>query len=226
MWNTSYDAVSYTKPTTTRDASPKTTPRRMTPAQSATRKEGDLIALMENHITTLDTITDEMLQFNERDGRILIRYPLNDRSFDVYIGMPFTKGVTERGTGRTELLVGTKEHHIDAMIGQFDGAAYGEPHRYGDCVRWFNVGTLNQGFLGLEYNKTTTPEGGVARTGEDVRFLASTLLRYGFDPRKRVFLLTPPYVRESEAGKRLRQSGSKTLEDYAKVRLDHPAWSL
>lgn len=181
------------------------------------RQHGDIVALVRDHIERLPIIGDDVLSVNAADGRVLVRYPLNERAFDVYVGLPFTKGVTERGTGRTQLLLSTPLHHIDAMQGQFAGVwRDGETKTYGDTIRWINVGDTKTGFIGLDYNPGAAQEDGVARSVDEVRFLARTLTQFGYDGAKRLFLLKPPYVKESEDGKRLRTQGYATLDNYAR----------
>ena len=155
--------------------------------------------------------------YNGTDGRILVPYCKNDRDFDVYIGLPFTKGVTERTTGKTQLILGTSAHHIDAMQQQFDGALWTDTEkRYGNTIRWINVGDTKRGFIGLDFNAAAAQDAGVATTKDDVRFLASTLLNFGYESSKRLFLLEPPYIKESTKGKEFRRQGLSTLADYAK----------
>jgi hypothetical protein len=146
-----------------------------------------------------------------------MQYHRNARDFDVYIGLPFTKGVTERCTRRTQLILGTPAHHIEAMQNQFTGTLWDEnTKRYGDTIRWINAGGLKTGFVGLDYQPQAAVDAGVARCREDVRFLARTLLEFGYSPEKRLFLLDPPYIKESEQGKSLRTAGNHTIADYAR----------
>ncbi len=162
-------------------------------------------------------IDRDLLGYNT--GRsILLHCSYNDPSFNIYVGLPFTKGVTERGTGRTELILGSTAHHGEAMINQFDNVLWQpEDHsRYGNTMRWLNVGDTRTGFIGLDYNPRAAADAGVATSLDDIVFLANTLQEYGFDRQKRLFLLKPPYIQESEEGRRLRRSGKQTVGDYTR----------
>ena len=144
----------------------------------------------------------------------------NDRDFDQYIALPFTKGVTERGSGRTLLILGSNAHHIEAMQNQFDGVLWkqeelDELKLFGNCIRWINVGGGKEGFIGLDYNPKATRVEGVATSYQDVQFLAKTLLDQGYDPKKRLFILRPPYIQEREEGKKMREAGLETLADFS-----------
>ncbi len=162
-------------------------------------------------------IDQDLLGYNA--GKvILLRCSYNNPAFNMYVGLPFTKGVTERETGRTELILGSTAHHGEAMINQFDNVLWQpEDHsKYGNTMRWLNVGDTQTGFIGLDYNPQASADGGVATSLEDIVFLANTLQEYGFDRQKRLFLLKPPYIQESEEGRRLRRSGKETLGDYTR----------
>jgi len=179
------------------------------------RVPGDLIALVQDHLEKIP-LNDGVLGYVAGLGRLLVPVTKNERSFDVYIGMSFTKGVTERKTGRTELILGT-QHHIDAMQQQFDNVLWTpEKKSYGDTIRWINVGGLYTGFIGLDYKNEAPQDAGVARNRDDVRFLTQTLLAFGFESKKRLYLLEPPYIRESTAGKRFREQNLLTVGDYAR----------
>ncbi|MBI4450391.1 hypothetical protein HY642_00315 [Candidatus Woesearchaeota archaeon] len=200
------------------------------------RQEGSIIALvgapskgrpsrngLNEHLERLYRVDNELLGYN-LDGRmLLLRVKHNDRSFDMYLGLPFTKGVTERGTGRTELILGSTAHHGDAMQGQFDNLLWTpdlaeDKKRYGNTIRWINVGAKDSGFVGLDYNPAARKDQGVATCIDDVKFLANTLMSFDFDPAKRLFLLKPPYIQESEHGKQFRKQGLETLLGYSKAR--------
>ena len=56
----------------------------------------------------------------------------------------------------------------------------------------------------------------MARSVDEVKFLARTLAQFGYDGAKRLFLLKPPYVHESDDGKTLRAQGYSTIDDYAR----------
>jgi len=196
---------------------------------SAPRQKGDLISLIKDkygeHFERLPTLSDETLSYSLVDGKMLFRFPENDRYFDVYLSMPFTKGATERETGRTVLIMGSPRHHIDAVVGQFEGALWTEEEidgvktdikDYGNTVRWINVGNLANGFIGLDYNPNSKSNEGVAQNPEDIQFLSKTLMEYGYDAKKRLFILKPPYIVEREEGKKMRQRGFETLGDWAK----------
>ncbi len=166
-------------------------------------------------------IDDELLGYNLEGRQVLLRCAQNERAFDLYVAMPFVKGVTERGSGRTMLITGSTAHHIEAMQGQFGGVLWDESQgvkEYGNTMRWVNVGKTKEGFIGLDYKVNSDTTAGVARSLDDVRFLAGILLEFGYDPAKKLFLLEPPYIREREEGKRFRADGYVTLEDYAKGR--------
>lgn len=173
-------------------------------------------------IERVSRINNDVLGYN-LDGRMcLMRSGKNDRNFDEYLSLPFTKGVTERVTGRTLLILGSNSHHGEAMAGQFSGVLWTpdlleEIKRYGDTIRWINVGDVKSGFIGLDYEGSAQRHDGVATSLEDVKFLANSLIEFGYDPGKRLFLLKPPYIVESERGKDLRKRGYDKLGDYAKV---------
>jgi hypothetical protein len=200
------------------------------------RVEGNLIALVgkpeknlpstrrkEERIEILDKIDDEILGYNINGKICLMKTKKNSSSFDNYIAMPFTKGVTERGTGRTLLILGSSSHHGEAMVGEFSGVLW-EPYlnkeikKYGDTIRWINVGDTKTGFIGLDFNPLAKEDEGVARNLEDVRFLAVNLLEFGYDSEKRLFLLKPPYIVESDYGKELRKKGYEKLKDWKIVK--------
>ena len=175
---------------------------------------GNLICLVERHIERLPCIDNSVLSYNLTDGRILVKMNQNEPQFDLYVGLPFTKGVTERKTGRTELIIGSSAHHIDAMQQQFAGVVWDEK-QYGDSIRWINVGTTHSGFIGLDYNPQAKENAGVAKSLDDVQFLSRTLLAYGYEKQKKLFLLKPPYIQEQEQGKIYREQGLTTLGEYA-----------
>ena len=98
------------------------------------RQSGGLIALVgnvEKHrpsityekewMERLTTLSEDMFLYNREAGRILMKVSSNSAKFDQYVGLPFTKGITERETGRTELILGSAAHHGEAMQGQYDG---------------------------------------------------------------------------------------------------------
>ncbi|MBI5390498.1 hypothetical protein HZB02_03345 [Candidatus Woesearchaeota archaeon] len=216
------------------DDVPESRERALPKARTTPRQEGGLVGLVgesngggfanepaSEHYERLFKVDGGVLGYNLDGKMVLMRYEKNERGFDHYIGLPFTKGVTERGTGRTLLILGSAAHHGDAMQNQFEGViwkpdAAEEMKRYGDTIRWINVGDLKQGFIGLDYKPQATAEDGVARSPEEVAFLAATLLSFGYDPSKRLFLLDPPYIVESSYGKQMRKQGKETLMDYVK----------
>lgn len=201
------------------------------------RQEGDIVALVGTHqqgrvssngrteqLERLVGVDNDLLGYNVGGGRVLVRYAKNERSFDQYLEMAFTKGVTERETGRTLLILGSDAHHGEAMQGQFAGTHWGhgleeEVKNYGNTVRWLNVGDTKQGFVGLDYNPAAEKSAGVATTLEEVKYLATVLVQYGFEPKKRLYLLNPPYIQEQEIGKTLRQNGFLTLQDFINKKL-------
>ena len=126
----------------------------------------------------------------------------------------FSKGVTERGTGRTLVISGSDLHHIEAMKYQFENVfgfyiALESKKKYGDAIRWVNIGDTKDGLIGLDYNPRALPEAGIARDAFDIRFLAYILMMYGFDKKKGLFLLRPPHIEERVEGKQLRMDGLK-----------------
>jgi hypothetical protein len=108
------------------------------------------------------------------------------------------------------------------MQGQFEGVLWTkkdeeEIKKFGDTIRWINVGDTKNGFLGVDYNPQAPADAGVARTPEDIQFLSNTLLNYGYDSKKRLFLLKPPYIQERPEGKALRKDGLEHLTQIAKA---------
>jgi len=191
------------------------------------RKEGGLIASVGEsreskiEIEGIYKIDNDILGYNLDSKRVLLRVPQNEREFDIYVSMPFTKGATERRTGRTLLIIGSGQHHIEAMDGQFSGLIWtaddrDETRKYGDTIRWINVGDTRNGFIGLDYNPQAKATEGVAISEKEVSFLAKILLEAGYDSQKRLFLLKPPFIQEQEAGKALRKKGMEKLADWAK----------
>lgn len=172
-------------------------------------------------VERMPTIDDNLLGYNLEGRQVLLRCVQNERDFDLYVAMPFVKGVTERGSGRTMMIIGSTAHHIEAMQGQFNGTVWdleSGVKEYGNTMRWINVGKTKEGFIGLDYNVKAEANLGVARSLDDVRFLAEMLLELGYDPAKKLFLLEPPYIREREEGKKFRADGYVTLQDYVKGR--------
>lgn len=197
------------------------------------RQNGGLIALIgkvekrrpstnyENEwLERLTTLSDDMFLYNQSAGRILMKVAQNNVNFDQYVGLPFTKGITERETGRTELILGSAAHHGEAMQGQYDGALWAPTEKkYGNTLRWICVGTLNQGFIGLDYQVRADVDAGIARNQQDIEFLAQTLLQYGYNENLKLFLLNPPHLQESKEGIKMRGRGLERLVDYAKIKL-------
>jgi hypothetical protein len=200
------------------------------------RTSGKLIALVgkpedntpsarrkNESIETLDAIDDDILGYNINGKICLMKTKKNSSDFNLYISMPFTKGVTERITGRTLLILGSSSHHGEAMVGQFEGVIW-EPYlqeeikKYGNTIRWINVGDTKNGFIGLDFNPAAKNDEGVATCLEDVKFLAKNLLEFGYDAEKKLFLLKPPYIIESHMGKECRKNGLANLRHYAKKR--------
>ncbi len=171
----------------------------------------------KEHTENLYRIDKDLLAYNTGAGRLLVRYEKNERDFDRYISLPFTKGVTERKTGRTLMILGSSAHHGDAMQNQFEGVLWLEDEKkYGDTIRWINIGDMKNGFIGLDFNPSANQDEGVATSIEDIKFLAKTLIDYDFDHVKKLYMLKPPYIVESDKGKELRRQGYETLRDYAK----------
>jgi len=163
------------------------------------------------------SVDHQLLGYNA--GKMILLYcPDNDRAFDMYIGLPFTKGMTERETGRTMLIAGSNAHHGEVMERQFDDVLWRPMDKdrlsYGNLIRWVNVGDTKTGFIGLDYNPKAAKDDGVASGMDDITFLVERLIEYGFDPKKRLFLLQPPHIKESEAGWKFRREGKATLVDY------------
>jgi len=189
--------------------------------RTSRRVPGDVIATIADAVERIDRIDNFTLMYNLGMGKVLMRCPQNEAKFEVYVAMPFTKGVTERSSGRTLLILGSNLHHIDAMEGQFEGAWKKRELQeiqksYGNTIRWINIGSLSEGFIGLDFNRGASQTEGVATSMEDITFLARTLQEFGYDKNKRLFILKPPYVVESEEGRNLRGRGYHTLADYAK----------
>lgn len=165
-------------------------------------------------------IDDDLLGYNLGSDFVLVRAKNNGREFDCFVKLPFTKGVTERVTRRTMLIIGDLAHHGEAMQGQFDVALdpyTGKGKAFGDTLRWVNVGDTTQGFIGLDYQAHAPAHAGVAKEKADVVFLCQALLQYGYDPKKRLYLLEPPNIRESASGKTFRKQGLETLLDWSKA---------
>lgn len=164
-------------------------------------------------------ITNELLGYNATKGIVLIRVEGNSRDFDVFVGMPFTKGVTDKKNGRTLLITGDYTHHGEAMQGQYDCDP--EPYTnldgkgFGDVIRWINVGTGRQGFLGLDYNPKARKNSGMALTIKEVQHLCKALTDFGMDAEKYVRLLDVPHIKESKQGQILRvEHKLETLDDW------------
>ncbi len=191
------------------------------------RQEGALVASVGRRDKTLSVesiyrIDVDLLGYNLFGGKVLLRVPQNDLSFDSFIALPFTKGVTERETGRTMLILGSNAHHVEAMGNQFEGVLWTkadgeEIKKFGDTIRWINVGDTKNGFIGVDYNSSAQIDAGVARTSADIQFLSQTLLSHGYDSQKRLFLLKPPYIQERPEGKALRKEGLEHLTEIAKA---------
>lgn len=197
---------------------------------SRPREEGHIIALigtpqhgrpshdaLEEHLERIYQVDNNLLGYN-LDGRmVLLKLPQNDKNFDQYIALSFMKGVTERKTGKTLLILGSDAHHGEAMQGQFDGVLWkpDDAKQFGDTIRWINAGDMRNGFIGLDYNPKAKQNDGIATSLDDVKFLATTLLHAGYDSQKRLFLLKPPYIIEQNMGKKLRRQGLETLMDYS-----------
>ncbi len=191
------------------------------------RQHGKIIASIGRgpsvtiNLENLYQIDDEVLGYNLDSRRVLIRAPQNSKDFDAYIALPFTKGATERETGRTLLILGSSQHHIDAMQNQFSEVIWtpsdqAEARKYGNTIRWINVGNTKNGFIGLDYHPSAESTAGVAISPTDVSFLARTLLEAGYEEEKRLFLLRPPYIQEQQAGKTFRKQGLERLIDWVK----------
>lgn len=196
------------------------------------RVNGNLVALVgtpsknvpstkrkDEKIKLIDRLDNDLLGYNLNGKICLMRTKKNNKDFDMYLSLPFTKGVTERITGRTLLILGSSAHHGEAMLGQFSGVIWQpnlleEVKKYGNTIRWINVGNLKTGFVGLDFNPNAQIDEGIARGLEDVKFLAKNLLEFGYEDNKRLFLLKPPYIVESEYGKEMRKKGYNRLRDY------------
>lgn len=166
-------------------------------------------------------ITDELLGYNAGKGVIFMRLEDNSRKFDVYVQMPFTKGVTDKKTGRTMLITGDWTHHGEAMQGQYDCDK--EPYKlkdkgFGPVIRWVNIGVGITGFLGLDYDPKSQLNSGLARSLEEIQYLCKNLEGFGMVPEKPVRLLEAPYIKESLDGKLLREQHKlNTIEDWVKA---------
>lgn len=200
-------------------------PRESTQPQKK-RQKGHLTASVGKEralsVERIYRIDNELLGYNLNGHKVLLRVPQNDRQFDHFISLPFTKGVTERETGRTMLILGSNAHHVEAMQYQFDGVLWTkndeeDVKQFGNTIRWINVGNTKQGFIGIDYNPRAPQDAGVARTPEDIQFLTNALLQYGYDSKKRLFLLKPPYIQERPEGKVLRKERLECLADITKA---------
>ena len=181
-------------------------------------------ASLTGHLENELKITDDLLGYNAAKGIVLIRVEDNSRDFDIFVGMPFTKGVTDKTTGRTMLITGDYTHHGEAMQGQYDCDP--EPYRnfdgkgFGNVIRWINVGTGKQGFLGLDYNPDARPNAGMALTIDEVQNLCKALTSFGMTAEKYVRLLEVPHIKESGQGRILRvEHKLETLDDWVNVNL-------
>ena len=176
-----------------------------------------LVYASASRVEPLTLLTNTVLQAAYEQMRQLCPMPQNDSSFDMFLGLPFTKGMTSRSTGQT-LLIGSNLHHIEAGPAVYSnvGKSAAGKKNYGDTIRWFNAGDLKSGFIGLDYQANATTTAGVARSREDVSFLAKTLLEFGYDPQKRLFLLRPPYIVESSVGIGYRAQGLEKLADWTR----------
>ncbi len=204
---------------------------RCTP-QPAPRVNNDLVAYVgsstkkepkrnSGRAESIPKIDEELLCYNAEVGSLLVRIKQNDRKFDTFVKMPFTKGVTERETGRTLLILGDLAHHGEAMQGQFDISEdpyEGKGKAFGNTIRWINVGGIKDGFVGIDYRPSAKQNLGVARSEADVKFLAGILMNYGYNEKKKLYLLEPPYIKESDEGKKLKKKGLETLLDWSKLR--------
>ncbi len=173
-------------------------------------------------VENVHRIDNELL--NHNGGRRTLLYCANnDRAFDQYIGLPFTKGMTERETGRTMLITGSNAHHGEVMGGQFDHVHWDPENKdllsYGALIRWINVGDAATGFVGLDYNHRAGQNDGVATSLDDIASLAERLIDFGLGDRKKLFLLQPPHLQESKIGMDFRTIMKyNTIGDYAKLR--------
>jgi len=178
--------------------------------------------ILTGHLERELCIADNILGYNSAKGIVFMRIPENNRSFDVYIGMPFTKGATDKKTGRTILIIGDRTHHGQAMQGQFecDPNPYKEfkGKGFGNALRWINVGMGKEGFLGLDYSPKAPTYSGLATKLEDVKFVCNALYNFGMNSEKPVRLLESPYVKESLDGKLLREQHKlNTIEDWVEA---------
>ncbi|PIN93416.1 hypothetical protein COU54_03095 [Candidatus Pacearchaeota archaeon CG10_big_fil_rev_8_21_14_0_10_31_24] len=85
-------------------------------------------------------INNELLGYNLDNKKVLIRVPQNDSEFEQFVYLSFTKGVTERETGRTMLILGSSAHHVEVMSYQFNGVLWTEKDGkeiklFGDTIR-------------------------------------------------------------------------------------------
>jgi hypothetical protein len=221
-----WKSSSWSSPSTVGDYSPRHTysPHPEPTSRQTPQNKGKLIASIgeEKSTESLYKIDDELCGYNLSGNKVLIRLSQNDTAMEQYIGLSFTKGVTERETGRTMLILGSNAHHIEVMQGQFEGVLWTkkdeeEIKKFGDTIRWINVGDTKNGFLGVDYNPQAPADAGVARTPEDILFLSNTLLEYGYDKKTRLFVLKPPYIQERPEGKALRKDGLETIAEIAKA---------
>ena len=198
-------------------------------------QQGDIVVAAgrgkNSHVEQVYAIDKELCGYHLSSGKVLLRVPQNDTTMEQFIGLSFTKGVTERASGRTMLIIDNNAHHIEAMQHQFDGVLWSrqeesEAKHFGDTIRWINVGDTKNGFIGIDYNPRAPSDAGVARTASDIQFLSQTLLNYGYDEKKRIFLLRPPYINERPEGKALRRKGLSEIAQIAKANASHLAGLL
>lgn len=151
-----------------------------------------------------------------RAPQVFDRRDENSRIFDEYIDKPFIKGVTERETGRSLLMIDAHGvHHSDVMVNQFKGAD-GQKN-YGNTIRWISIGDNGDGMIGVDYWGHARTFDGCARNLRDVRFVVTTLLNIGFSPKKPLFLVTPGHIQEHVRGKRIRNGNVASIGQYAEL---------
>ncbi len=117
------------------------------------------------------------------DNQSLIEYSKNDRYFDKFIGIRFFKGMTEIEYGTTVIIHDPDHHHKD----------YEDLFHFG-YVKWICVGSiLSNGFIGLDFTLKEDSET-TATCFNDIISTCRTLVKLGFSKRKRLIVVSPPYL--------------------------------
>lgn len=174
--------------------------------------------MLTGNVVEIKQFEESYIDISRNAGLVLETYSENDRQFDSYIGEPFVKGMTDTKTGRSMMIVGDYTHHGQAGQGYF---VIGEkPYNFddeigfGDVVLWNNIGGLEDGFIGIDYQHKSKQRLGGARSLREVVRVCRSLIDQGFSQEKEVYLLRTPHLREATIGKYLRNQGTLTLADF------------